>query len=44
MTLGLLREVAVTIVHTETQDRIHVISFRQATRHEEAILFRSLAN
>ena len=44
MTLGLLRETAVTIVHTETQGRIHVISFRKATRHEEAILFQSLAN
>lgn len=44
MTLGFLREVAVTIIHTETHSRIHVISFRQATRHEEAILFESLAN
>jgi uncharacterized DUF497 family protein len=44
MTLGLLRETTVTIIHTETHARIHVISFRQATRHEEAILFRGLAN
>lgn len=44
MTLGFLREVAVTIIHTETRSRIHVISFRQATRHEEAVLFESLSN
>jgi uncharacterized DUF497 family protein len=44
MTLGLLPDTTVTIIHAETHARIHVISFRQATRHEEAILLRSLAN
>ena len=39
VTLGLLGGVAVSIVHTESSSRIHVISFRKATRHEETILF-----
>jgi uncharacterized protein len=42
VTLGFLGGVAVSIIHTETPERIHVISFRRATRNEEAILFKSL--
>jgi len=42
VTLELLNRVAVSIVHTETEDEIHVISFRKATRKEELILFQSL--
>ena len=42
VSLGFLGGVAVSIVHTETPERIHVISFRRATRNEEAILFKSL--
>ena len=42
VTLGLLAGVAVSIVHTESSSRIHVISFRKATRHEETILFTNL--
>lgn len=42
VSLGFLGGVAVSIVHTETSERIHVISFRRATRNEEAILFKSL--
>ena len=42
VTLGLLAGVAVSIVHTESSSRIHVISFRKATRHEEKILFTNL--
>jgi uncharacterized protein len=42
VSLGFLGGVAVSIVHTETAERIHVISFRRATRNEEAILFKSL--
>ncbi len=42
VSLGFLGGVAVSIVHTETAERIHVISFRRATRNEEAILFQSL--
>ena len=42
VSLGLLRGVAVSIVHTETPHRIHLISFRKATRHEEIFLFQNL--
>ena len=42
VTLGLLRGIVVSIVHTETPARIHVISFRKATKHEQAIFFRNL--
>lgn len=42
VTLGLLNGVPVSIAHTETHTRIHVISFRRATRHEEIFLFKSL--
>lgn len=42
VTLGFLNGVAVSIVHTETTEQIRIISFRKATRHEEAFLFRHL--
>jgi uncharacterized protein len=42
MTLGFLGGLVVSIVHTETPRVIRVISFRKATRREEAILFESL--
>jgi len=42
MTLGFLGGVVVSIVHTETPQVIRVISFRKATRREEAILFERL--
>ena len=42
VTLGFLSDVAVSIVHTETKSRIHVISFRKATRNEEIILFENI--
>ena len=42
VTLGLLGGIAVSILHTESPSRIHVISFRKATRNEEKILFASL--
>jgi len=42
LTLGFLGGVAVSVAHTETEEHIHVISFRRATRNEEAILFESL--
>ena len=42
VTLGLLEGVPVSIVHTESKDRIHIISFRKATRHETDILFQNL--
>lgn len=42
VTLGLLDGVAVSIVHLESRGRIHVISFRRATKHEEIFLFKNL--
>jgi len=42
VTLGLLRGIVVSIVHTETPSRIHIISFRKATKHEQTILFKNL--
>ena len=42
VTLGLLEGIPVSIVHTETKDRIHIISFRKATKRETAILFENL--
>ena len=42
VTLGLLEGIPVSLVHTETKDRIHVISFRKATKRETAILFENL--
>ena len=44
VTLGLLKGIAVSIVHTETPEQIRVISFRKATRNEETYLFKSLQN
>jgi uncharacterized DUF497 family protein len=42
VTLGLLKGVCVPLVHTETPDRIHVISFRKATRNEQIIFFQNI--
>lgn len=42
VTLGLLKGVPVSVIHTETTSRIHIISFRKATRRETAILFENL--
>jgi len=42
VTLGFLAGMVVSMVHTESPSRIHVISFRKATRNEEAILFKNL--
>jgi uncharacterized DUF497 family protein len=44
LTLGFVDDVVVSIVHTETPLVIRIISFRRATRREEAILFQSLKN
>ena len=38
-TLGLLAGVTVSIVHTETDDEIRIISFRKATKHEANLYF-----
>ena len=39
VTLGLLAGVPVSIVHTENEHEIRIISFRKATRREAQILF-----
>lgn len=43
MTLGLLSDVVVVIVTTETKDEIRIISIRKATRHEQKIFYDQLA-
>ena len=42
VTLGLLAAIPVSIVHTEGDDNIHVISFRKATRYETELLFSQI--
>ena len=42
VTLGLLAGVPVSIVHTETEHEIRIISFRQATRRETQLLFNAI--
>lgn len=42
VTLGVLRGRVVSIVHTESPGCIRIISFRGATRGEQAIFFQSL--
>ena len=44
VTLGLLREMVVSNVHTEEDDHTHVISMRKATKREREIYFESIAN
>ena len=42
--LGLLRELVVSLVHTEEGNHIHVISMRKATKRERKIYRESIAN
>ena len=44
LTLGLLREIVVSIVHTEEGEHTHIISMRRATKRERKIYFESIAN
>lgn len=44
MTFGLLRGEIVTIIHTETDEVIRVISFRKATRYEQEEYFNAIRN
>lgn len=44
VTLGMLKGTIVSIVHTETPQRIRIISFRKATRNEQIIYFKNIAN
>jgi len=42
VTLGVLRGKVVVIVHTESEDEIHVISMREADKDEQLLFFRNL--
>lgn len=42
VTLGMLRETVVVLVHTETRRGIRMISMRKATRNEETLYFESI--
>lgn len=42
VSLGFLGGVAVSIAHTESPERIHVISLRRATRNEALFLLKNL--
>jgi len=42
VTMGLLREKVVVIVHTETEDEIRVISMREAEKDEQLLFFSNL--
>jgi uncharacterized DUF497 family protein len=42
LSYGLLRGLAVSIVHTETENEIRIISFRKATKREAAFLLENL--
>ena len=44
VTLGLLAGVPVSLVHTESEYEIRVISFRKATRREAQIYFSEIQN
>ena len=44
VTLGFVGGIPVSVVHTETAARIHIISFRKATRNEKTILFENIQN
>lgn len=44
MTLGLLAGIPVSIVHTENEHEIRIISFRKATRRETEIYFNEIKN
>jgi uncharacterized DUF497 family protein len=44
VTLGLLAGVTVSIVHTENEHEIRIISFRKATKREETIYFNAIRN
>ena len=42
VTLGLLRDKVVVILHTEAGDNSRIISMRKALRHEEIIYFKNI--
>jgi len=42
VTLGILDEFVVSIIHNETSHVIHIISLRKATKHEQTIFFKNI--
>lgn len=44
VTLGLLAGITVSIVHTENEHEIRIISFRKATKREAKIFFDEIQN
>ena len=44
ITLGFLREIVLSIVHTEENDHVHIISMRKATKRERETYFESVTN
>ncbi len=44
VTLGLLAGITVSIVHTEDEHEIRIISFRKATKRESQIYFDEIQN
>ena len=44
VTLGLLTGITVSVVHTESEHEIRVISFRRATKRESQIYFDEIQN
>jgi uncharacterized DUF497 family protein len=42
VTLGILNDLVVSIVHTESSRVIRIISLRKATKHEQTIFFKSI--
>jgi uncharacterized DUF497 family protein len=44
VSLGLLKDIPVSIAHTESPEVIRIISFRRATTHEAQILFEKVAD
>jgi len=42
VTLGLLGDRVVVIVHTETEEEIRIISMRKANKNEQLLFFRNL--
>ena len=44
ITLGLLNGIVLVVVHTETDEVIHIISARKATKYEEKRYFEEIAN
>ena len=44
ITLGLLRDAAVVIAHTERNDEVRIISMRKATKYEQKIYFQGFTD